>query len=1226
VKSPRDHITSGLKSVGFDGGLDSKTDPIQVPPPKVTTNDNVWHITPGQARQLPQGGAQLLPNTRNCHTLFSPPVNSSAALAVQNAYPPAPLGGPQTGHTQPQLIDPTNPTFPLSGSPCYQANFRTRLLGTTASIASSSTPDTVFVTPDLPASGSQPYALISPTYGSVGTFTISTGDLATGASTPNVSYDVGSMVGSYPTAKTIVTFRAEPVPGDNTLFALAFQTGSSSFLYVAFIPYSNPGCNGTLIPFTILSMGGGNVASYILFPEGQKLWAAYLYGTSNYTLKFQQVSNTGGAGAVRSGTTVTGTGLLTAKYLDGVGMCFAYSTTAEIDLYFIDDAVWQAGNTTTSYSFAAFAGSAGSVDNTAVTIGLAKSDTFIAPTTSPVARGIGPVSGTVFFHALEAMTSGTSLSTYGVGQPTLNRIGIRNFGTDTTTTFANLQVQALLYYRTPVGMNIMGECFSPNYAGPGGRAGDNNSGDFICPIVSNYHYSAVSAVSVFTQPRYFLINSQCNVVGRWADDAGGPFYPSANTVLRKTCAAIAPNDNSSLEFYIPFALNSQLRYQAAQPASGGATYLGAGLPNYNNITPALAIWSNQAQHASCPPVASGKSTVLSGPLTMLYDGQTLHEAGFHLRPHPPIIGTITPNATSGTTITTTINLVSATVSSTTGLYIGQSISCANIASGTIITDIQGTTITLSIAATATGSAASLATICQYQYILVYRWVDAQGLVHRSAPSLPTQVNFNSGPTNFGSVNLGLPIPDATYKLGGASQIWVCLYRTVNFGRQFYSVASFPINQVGNKYALASKTNLSKQMTDFFFTQTDGATDQSLNNNIAAGSQVVEDFLYTSLDGSYASFAPPPFLWQLSSGGRHYGLACVDGFNRVYFSQSWDESSPPEWNNFCYLPVPAELGDCRSLSTYQNNIFIHGTRGIATFSGAGPSRQLSLNSDGTLPDGAALASLYNGNFTQVTPIPTPAGVRGTGSPVTMPLGVIYQDRTGFMVIDGSLNPQYAGAGVEALTGTFSQYAHTIYGPGTLCESLQAIVWANSQGAALVFDYIQTKWSTWSAASNIKRFVSSIDKSVYVLTTQNVQQVNQFGTTLIIETPWLSPSPNELDVGYTNSYSSNVGEGNIWEAELYGLYVSPHTIKIETAINYGPYQTGKGFLTNFAVTAAPEQYQYRLRPPRTSRIWAIRYRITLIPPTNGVAEMARLSGVVLYSAVDSSVTRLGRDRSA
>lgn len=1225
MKSPRDHITSGLKSIGFDGGLDSKTDPIQVNSPRVTRNDNVWHITPGQARQLPQGsGTSLLPVNRNCHGIFPATSGAAGVLAIQNTYPEGPFGQPQTGQTQPQIIDPQNPSNSLSPAPCYQANFRTRILGTSGSVYTLSTPDCSFVTPDACTQGTQPYALICPQYTTVGQFIISTGDLITGASGPNVVYDVSQMTGNYPTTTALLMFRAEPIPNDPNNFSLTFQTTNSSNLYTCIIPYTNPGAPAGFTPTFTIFQPATNVSSFNLFSENAKLWIVYLSGTSNPTPTFQQINNSGIVNSARSGSALTGLGLITAKYLNGVGLCYTFATTSEIDAYFVDDAVWQAGNVTSSYSFAVYAGTAGSIDNTAVTIGLAKSDVSIPPVTSPATRGVGPVSGTIFYHVLEAMTSGTSLSANGIGQPTFNRIGIRNFGTDTTSTFANLQVQSNYYFRAPVGANIMGECFSPNYSGPGGRAGDNNSGDFICPIVTNYHYSAVSAVSVFTQPRYYLINSQCNIVGRWADDAGGVFYPSSNSILRKTCAAIAPNDNSSIEFYIPFALNSQLRYQAAQPASGGVTYIGGGVPNYNNVTPALAIWSGQAQKASCPPVASGKSMVLSGPLTMLFDGQVLHEAGFHTRPHAPIIGTITPNTASGITITTTVNSVTATVSTATGLYIGQAVTCANTASGTIITDIQGTTITLSIAATATGTAASLTTTCQYQYVIVYRWVDAQGLVHRSAPSLPTQVNFASGTTNFGSVKLGIPLPDATYKYGGASQIWVCVYRTTNAGRQFYSVGSFPVNQVGQGYALGNNLLLSKQMTDFYIILTDSYSDQSLNNAIAAGSPVIEDLLYTSVDGSYASFAPPPFLWQISSGGRHYGLACVGGFNRVYFSQAWDESSPPEWNNFCYLPVPAELGDCRSLATYQNNIVILGTRGIATFSGAGPSRQL-LNQDGTIPDGAALSTLYNGNFSVVTPIPTPAGVRGTGSPVTMPSGIIYQDRAGFMVLDGSLNLNYAGGAVEYYTGTFSQFAHYIFGHGTLCEALCAVVWANPNGTALVWDYIQNKWSTWASLPNASRVVSALDKSLYVLNAQNIQAINNFASQLVVETPWISPSPDELDVGQTNSYSSNAGEGNIWESELFGAYLSPHTLQIETAINYGPYRTTPGFLTQFAVTTAPYQYQYRLRPPQTSRVWAIRYRITLIPPTNGMQEMARLSGLVVYSAVDTSVTRVGRDRS-
>jgi hypothetical protein len=64
---------------------------------------------------------------------------------------------------------------------------------------------------------------------------------------------------------------------------------------------------------------------------------------------------------------------------------------------------------------------------------------------------------------------------------------------------------------------------------------------------------------------------------------------------------------------------------------------------------------------------------------------------------------VDPNPVTGLTITTTSGSNSATVSSATGLVVGQIVSSANLPAGTSITAISGTTLTLSANATAGAS-------------------------------------------------------------------------------------------------------------------------------------------------------------------------------------------------------------------------------------------------------------------------------------------------------------------------------------------------------------------------------------------------------------------------------------------------------------------------------------------------------------------------------------------
>lgn len=64
---------------------------------------------------------------------------------------------------------------------------------------------------------------------------------------------------------------------------------------------------------------------------------------------------------------------------------------------------------------------------------------------------------------------------------------------------------------------------------------------------------------------------------------------------------------------------------------------------------------------------------------------------------------VDPNPVTGTTISTTGGSATATVSSATGLAVGQLVTSTNVPAGTYIKTIAGTTITLSQNATATGA-------------------------------------------------------------------------------------------------------------------------------------------------------------------------------------------------------------------------------------------------------------------------------------------------------------------------------------------------------------------------------------------------------------------------------------------------------------------------------------------------------------------------------------------
>ena len=119
-------------------------------------------------------------------------------------------------------------------------------------------------------------------------------------------------------------------------------------------------------------------------------------------------------------------------------------------------------------------------------------------------------------------------------------------------------------------------------------------------------------------------------------------------------------------------------------------------------------------------------------------------------------------------------------------------------------------------------------------------------------------------------------------------------------------------------------------------------------------------------------------------------------------------------------------------------------------------------------------------------------------------------------------------------------------------------------------------------------------------------------MVLETPWLLPS------------GESAGEGQIWEVAVTGTYLGPHKLQVEQAYNYSnTYVSSKQFLVDSPVP----KYQFRVRPSTGTRLWAIRYRLTLIPTSSlsSSYQMAALGDLVLFSGVQQGTTRLGASTS-
>jgi hypothetical protein len=530
-----------------------------------------------------------------------------------------------------------------------------------------------------------------------------------------------------------------------------------------------------------------------------------------------------------------------------------------------------------------------------------------------------------------------------------------------------------------------------------------------------------------------------------------------------------------------------------------------------------------------------------------------------------------------------------------------------------------------VAGTATGTITLPAGT--YLYRAIYRWFDAAGQIHRSSPSPALSVTVPVGGVNV--QNILVPNPPFTARLSNAggtvpgSGLGIELYRTDAGGTTFYLVGSANAVQAQSQIAGANFS------LNSFYTNFADSTPPTTSSAFGVAFPAY-------WQSHYQSSQLPNFVWQCSSQGRHFALACVDGSYRVYFSNVWSPGIAPEWSVTGYVQVPPELGDCRSMAPLDDKILIFATRGVGVFNGQGP---------GTAPGSNGIDLDVGVGFSLVVPIPNSSGVQGSGCPVTLPTGVMYQAAEGFSMIGRGLEVDHeVGAPVEVLTGYYGT-AGTQFATGNVLPEMTAVVFTNPSGDALVFDYQSKKWSTWRATDTgpIAGIVQRQDGTIYaaqqlvsgatlptnytakgVSVNNGISVLYQPGASLpsqtnftlpnmVVETPW-------LNVGEVPG-----GEGAAWEALLLGQYFSPHILQVEIATNFGDYGNVANYITQFPVSTDPKPYQFRIRTPNGARVFSIRYRITLLPPAvapvSVISDYARITGLMVFSGSMQGNSRLG-----
>jgi hypothetical protein len=399
---------------------------------------------------------------------------------------------------------------------------------------------------------------------------------------------------------------------------------------------------------------------------------------------------------------------------------------------------------------------------------------------------------------------------------------------------------------------------------------------------------------------------------------------------------------------------------------------------------------------------------------------------------------------------------------------------------------------------------------QYFYQVTYEWTDAEGNIHRSAPSVPITVT-TTGSTS--SNTLHIPTLRQTYKTDNIVRIVIYRWSTAN--QEYYRITSIT-------------DPLLNDPTVDSVTYVDTASDASIIGN---------DIIYTTggvIEDICAPAAVAMTLWQ-----SRLFLADAEDPNLIWFSKQVIESTPVEMSDLLTLYVApttgaqGSTGPITALSSMDDKLIIFKSDAIYYITGQGPDNTGS-----------------NGTFSDPIFITSTVGCANPQSIILMPNGIMFQSDKGIWLLGRDLSTNYIGAMVETYT-----LGNTV--TSALCiPATNQVRFTMNNNTAVMYDYYFNRWSDWT---NVPAVSSVVYEGVQAYLNDYGQIVKETPNAYIdISTPVLLA----LITGWIN-LAGVQGYERFYAMNLLGTYYTPFTLDVQLAYDYNPSALQ-------ATTVSPDNY--------------------------------------------------------
>lgn len=523
----------------------------------------------------------------------------------------------------------------------------------------------------------------------------------------------------------------------------------------------------------------------------------------------------------------------------------------------------------------------------------------------------------------------------------------------------------------------------------------------------------------------------------------------------------------------------------------------------------------------------GNNLVIAGGITQLYDGDTVAEHGFSVYPESIAqatqsisvtpattqagdgivaeIQTLTYSATPGagsftltygaeTTAAIAYNannaaikaaiealaVLSVTVTVTGSFAAGHTLTY-DIADGNVAQPTATTSLTLPLS----GGALSDGT---YEYVALYKWTDNYGQEHRSPVSPSVAVTLAGGGA---TQQCAVTVP--TLRLTDKSNVVIELYRTEDAGTVFYKVSS-------NSSPTYSSTS---------------ADTVTITDLISDAALISREPLYTT--GSVLENTAPPSAKYACTWLERVVLAGLEDGNMLEISKYRDDGKPVEFSDLLRMPVAPIGGKISAVAALNEKLIIFQPSACLYMVGDGPNNLGEQNT-----------------WTTAEVISTDVGCAEPGSIVYTKHGLMFKSAKGIYLLDAGLSLTYIGEAVEDFNDL------TVTSAAIIADKNQ-VRFTTSDGPALVYNYEQNKWSTFTNHAALSAIV--VDGSYYYLRQdsslfkENSSSFADNGVPirLLVETGWLS-------------FASLQGFMRAYKLMVLGEFKSAHSLRLQVGYDF------------------------------------------------------------------------------